>query len=242
MIHSELFPFAEEIRLSENLSVHYELVLRLLSEQLTDERKKRIREVIEQRTFDVSVVCEGIYDKGNVSAVMRSAEAFGFAPFHVIENSEKFKNSSRITRGSEKWLEIQKWKSSSECLTFLKKQQRQLIVTSLDADISIDDASERIDFSKPCALVLGNEKEGVSEEMLAAADYKIKIPMYGFVQSFNISVAAALCLYHISQKRRKFQFLNSLSLVQKKILEAIYTLRTLDSAEDQLRNYFQRNS
>ncbi len=242
MNHFQLFPFTEEIKLSENLNVHYELVLRLLSDQLTDERKKRIREVIEQRTFDVSVVCEGLYDKGNVSAVMRSAEAFGFAPFHVIEYSEKFKNSSRVTRGSEKWLEIQKWKSSSECISFLKKQQRQLIVTSLDATISIDDASDRIDFSKPCAVVLGNEKEGVSEEMLAAADYKIKIPMYGFVQSFNISVAAALCLYHISQTRRKLQYFNSLSLEQKKILEAVYILRTLDSAEDQLRNYFQRNS
>lgn len=242
MNHFQLFPFTEEIKLSENLNVHYELVLRLLSDQLTDERKKRIREVIEQRTFDVSVVCEGLYDKGNVSAVMRSAEAFGFAPFHVIEYSEKFKNSSRVTRGSEKWLEIQKWKSSSECISFLKKQQRQLIVTSLDATISIDDASDWIDFSKPCAVVLGNEKEGVSEEMLAAADYKIKIPMYGFVQSFNISVAAALCLYHISQTRRKLQYFNSLSLEQKKILEAVYTLRTLDSAEDQLRNYFQRNS
>lgn len=238
MKENNLFPFSEELRISDNLNVNYQLVLDLLSSQLTPERKNRITEVIENRTFDISVVCEGIYDRGNISAAMRSAEAFGFAPFHVVETFEKFKNANRVTRGSEKWLEISKWKSSSECISFLKNQNRKLIVTSLDANVSIDE----IDFSKPCAVVLGNEKDGVSKEMLEAADYRIKIPMYGFVQSFNISVAAALCLYHISQNRKKSKIKTELTEKQKSILEAVYTLRTLDSAEDQLKEFFRRKN
>lgn len=231
-----LFPFSEELKIQDNLQVNFQIILDLLSSQLTPERQKRIQEVIANRTFSVSVVCESIYDRGNISAAMRSAEAFGFAPFHVIETSEKFKNANRVTRGSEKWIEIQKWKSTKDCISFLKKQNRKLLVTSLDANISI----EEIDFSQPCAVVLGNEKEGVSQEMLEAADYRIKIPMYGFVQSFNISVAAALCLYHISQSRRQKGITSELTDKQKRILEAVYTLRTLDSAEEQLREFFKR--
>lgn len=238
MREKNLFPFLEEIKIQDDLSVHYQVILDLLSKQLTADRQKRINEVIENRTFDISVVCESIYDRGNVSAAMRSAEAFGFAPFHVIETSEKFKNANRVTRGSEKWLEIQKWKTSKDCISHLKSEGRKLIVTSLDANIAIDE----IDFSKPCAVVLGNEKEGVSQEMLSAADYRIKIPMYGFVQSFNISVAAALCLYHISQMRKKLKLGSELTETQKKILEAVYTIRTLDSAEDQLREFFRRQT
>ena len=236
-MNSQLFPFSEEISIKDNLKVHYQLILDLLGPQLTPERNKRILEVIQHRTFNVAVVCESIYDRGNISAAMRSAEAFGFAPFHVIETASKFKNANRVTRGSEKWLEIKKWKTTKECVSHLKSQGRKLIVTSLDANISIDE----IDFSQSCAVVLGNEKEGVSEEMLAAADYRIKIPMYGFVQSFNISVAAALCLYHISQKRKQLNISSELNQTQEKILQALYTLRTLDSAEEQLEEFFRRN-
>ncbi|MBL7543395.1 MAG: RNA methyltransferase [Bdellovibrionaceae bacterium] len=231
-----MFPYTEEIVLSPHLNVHYKLVLDLLLPQITPERQKRFDEVLAHRTFEVATVCESLYDRGNVSAVVRSAEAFGFAPFHVIETSEKYKNSARVTRGAEKWIEERKWPSTESAVEFLKSENRKLIVTSLDANIAIDD----IDFSQPVALVLGNEKDGVSEAMKAAADYRIKIPMYGFVQSFNISVAAAICLYHIAQKRKNLGKSSELTELQKEILRAHYVLRTLDSGADQLREYFSR--
>lgn len=231
-----MFPYSEEIEVSPHLKVNYKLVLDLLLPQITEERQQRFSEVLSHRTFEVATVCESLYDRGNVSAVIRSAEAFGFAPFHVIETGEKFKNSARVTRGAEKWVEERKWKSTTSAVEFLKSENRKLIVTSLDANIAIDD----IDFSKPVALVMGNEKDGVSEEMKAAADYRIKIPMYGFVQSFNISVAAAICLHHISQRRRQLGLKSELTEQQREIMRAHYVLRTLDSGADQLQEYFNR--
>lgn len=233
-----MFPHSEEIEISPHLKVNYKLVLDLLLPQITDERQQRFNDVLAERTFEVATVCEGIYDRGNISAVVRSAEAFGFAPFHIIETGEKFKNSARITRGAEKWIEEKKWKSTASAIDFLKSEKRKLIVTSLDANIAIDD----IDFSQPVALVMGNEKDGVTDEMKAAADYRIKIPMYGFVQSFNISVAAAICLYHISQKRKLLGKKSELTEKQREIMRAHYVLRTLDSGEDQLREYFNRQA
>ena len=233
-----MFPYSEEIELTAELKVNYKLILDLLLSQITSERQKRFDEVLEHRTFDVATVCEGIYDRGNISAVIRSAEAFGFAPFHVIEKDEKFKNSQRVTRGAEKWIEEKKWKSSESAIQYLKSEKRKLIVTSLDANIAIDD----IDFSQPVALVMGNEKEGVSELMKASADYRIKIPMYGFVQSFNISVAAAICLYHISQKRKQLGKMSELTVKQKEILRAHYVMRTLDSSVDQIKEFFNRQA
>lgn len=231
-----MFPHSEDIEVSPHLKVNYKLVLDLLLPQITVERQQRFNEVLSHRTFEVATVCESIYDRGNISAVIRSAEAFGFAPFHIIETGEKFKNSARVTRGAEKWVEERKWKSTSSAVEFLKSENRKLIVTSLDANVAIDD----IDFSKPVALVMGNEKDGVSEEMKAAADYRIKIPMYGFVQSFNISVAAAISLHHISQKRKQLGLKSELTDQQRKILKAHYVLRTLDSGADQLQEYFNR--
>lgn len=231
-----MFPYSDEVEVSPHLKVSYKLVLELLLPQITAERQQRFQEVLSHRTFEVATVCESIYDRGNISAVIRSAEAFGFAPFHIIETGEKFKNSARVTRGAEKWVEERKWKSTLSAVDFLKSEKRKLIVTSLDANIAIDD----IDFSQPVALVMGNEKDGVSEEMKAAADYRIKIPMYGFVQSFNISVAAAISLHHISQKRKQLGLKSELTEQQRDILKAHYVLRTLDSGSDQLQEYFNR--
>ena len=94
-----------------------------------------------------------------------------------------------------------------------------------------------VDFTTPIALVLGNEKSGISEEMLEAADERVIIPMPGFVQSFNISVAGALCLYQIYQDRLQKLGRNAdVTEPQIDILNAHYALRTLDSASDILRN------
>ncbi len=233
-----MFPYSEEIEITSELKVNYKLVLDLLLSQITPERQKRFDEVLEHRTFEVATVCEGIYDRGNISAVVRSAEAFGFTPFHVIERDEKFKNSQRVTRGAEKWIEERKWKSSETAIQHLKSEKRKLIVTSLDANISIDE----IDFSGPVALVMGNEKEGVSDLMKSSADYRIKIPMYGFVQSFNISVAAAISLYHISQRRKQLGKTSEMTAIQKEILRAHYVMRTLDSSADQIKEFFNRQA
>jgi tRNA (guanosine-2'-O-)-methyltransferase len=235
-LFSSCFPYGAEIPVSTHLNVHYSVILEHIGPLLTDHRRERIDQVVAHRNFSTAVVLEGIYDRGNISAVMRTAEGLGFANFHIIETQEKFKDANRVSQGADKWVEVKKWKQTSEAVKAIKAQGYQLVVTTLEASRPIGE----IDFSRPTALVLGNEKDGASREMIEAADERIIIPMNGFVQSFNISVAGALSLYHIYQDRlKKRGDQPDLNQEQQNILKALYYLRTQDSAADMLERILQ---
>jgi tRNA (guanosine-2'-O-)-methyltransferase len=215
------------------LKADYQDVMKHIFPLLTEERQRKITNVVNERCFNISVVLESVYDRGNTSAVMRSAEGLGFSNFHVIETFEKFKEANRVTQGADKWLEVKKWKASKDCIDHLKKNKIRICVTSLQASRPL----QEVDFSTPLALVLGNEKDGVSKEMLDAADERVILPMPGFVQSFNISIAGALCLYHIWYDRKQKLGTNAdLTAEQKEILKAVYAMRTMDSAESILKS------
>ncbi len=232
-----MFPFEDWLQI-KNAQISAENVVEKLLPLLTAERRQKIDQVLEGRTFNVSVVLENIYDRGNASAVMRSAEALGLTRVHLIESGEKFKESQRTTAGADKWIELKKYKSTPECLAQLKSEGVQIIVTHLD---STSKPIGEIDFTQPSALVLGNEKDGVSPEMLAAATHRVILPMVGFVQSYNISVAGALSFYQIYADRMQRQGRHGdLSEKEKMILKAHYYLRTQPSAEDVLFEMVQR--
>jgi tRNA (guanosine-2'-O-)-methyltransferase len=234
-----MFPHSERIPVDMHLSVHYELILQHIGPLLTAERRQKIDRVVAGRNFETAVVLEGIYDRGNISAVMRTAEGLGYANFHVIETQEKFKEANRVTQGADKWVEVQKWKQSKDCIKALKDQGYRICVTTLEASKPIAE----IDFSGKTALVLGNERDGVTHEMIDAADERMIIPMPGFVQSFNISVAGALCLYHIMQDRIRRTGSNAdLTPKEQEILKALYYMRTQDSAADYLKEMFSRGT
>lgn len=218
-----IFPYSEPLDCGDGRKLESSLIIEQLAPLITEERKNRIEQVVAARTYSLAVVLEGIYDRGNASAVMRSAEAMGFARIHMIENTEKFKAANRVTQGADKWLDVTRWKSTRAAVAAIKSQGYRLCVTSLEASKPLDE----IDFSEPTALVLGNEKEGVSQEMLEAADERVRIPMQGFVQSYNISVAGALCLYHVLQDRKRRLGRNGdLSAEQQQLLKASYYLRS----------------
>ena len=233
-----MFPLGSEISLlNDKLKVSPREVLEHVFPLLTPDRQQKIDRVVQGRCFDISVVLESIYDRGNISAVMRTAEGLGFANFHIIETFEKFKEANRVTQGADKWVETKKWKSTKEFIRFAKDNKIRICVTSLEAAKPIHE----VDFSTPLALVLGNEKSGASAEIIEAADERVIVPMPGFVQSFNSSVAGALCLYQIYQDRLKRRGLVSdVTPEQIEILKAHYALRTLDSAEEILKAKLQR--
>ena len=229
-----MFPLPSDISLLDGkLIVTPDQVLEHIYPLLTEERRNKIERVVPARCFDISVVLESIYDRGNISAVMRTAEGLGFSNFHVVETFSKFKEANRVTQGADKWVETKKWKKSSDFINYAKDNKIRICVTSLNAAKPISE----VDFTTPLALVLGNEKDGVSPEMIEAADERIIIPMPGFVQSFNISIAGAIGLYHIYQDRlRKLGKVSDVTSAQIKILKAHYALRTLDSAESILKS------
>lgn len=240
-----MFPFSEvieiqshKVALARPVSLSANDVHDRVAGMLTQERIQKISRVVSERTFNVSVVLENIYDRGNASAVMRSAEALGFGQVHSIELSEKLKESQRTTAGADKWVELSRWKSTKACVDQLKKEKKQIVVTHLD---ETSKPIGEVDFTKPTAIVLGNEKDGASKEMIEAADVRVILPMVGFVQSYNISVAGALCFYHIYMDRMRRQgHHGDLTEEQKMILRTQYYLRTQDSAYDVLAELIAR--
>jgi len=235
---SIIFPYDSEIEIEKGIKVSYLKVLEHIWPLLTEERRQKIMRVASQRNFNLAVVLENIYDRGNASAVMRSLEAFGYPCVEVIEGSERFKNANRVSSGAEKWLRLRRWSHSLDCWKRLKEEGYQICVTSLQSSKPIDE----IDWNRPTALVLGNEKDGISPEMFERADERIIIPMQGFVQSLNISVAGAISIYHIHQIHQQKQTSTSISTLteeQINILKAHYALKTLDSSPQILKSKLQ---
>lgn len=168
-------------------------------EFLTPERRRRIDAVVAQRTRTLTVVMEALGDPQNVNAVLRTAEAFGLQEVHVVEGPMKaYDRNKKISQNADKWLEVVRWKTSAECLAHLKGRGFRVYATHL-GEGSKDLAA--LSFAHPVALVFGNEHRGVSEEALAAADVQYAIPMRGFSQSFNVSVAAAVSLFRAVERR-----------------------------------------
>ncbi len=144
---------------------------------------------------------------------------------HLIDPpGAKFKAAKRVSKGAEKWLDVHLHNSPSNSLSELRKDGFKVYATDLNTDKTIDD----LDFSKPIAIVLGNENEGTSKEMIDAVDGTFRIPMFGFSQSFNISVAAALIFYHARQKIKSGLDKDSPRYAQ---VLANYYLRCFDAPE-----------
>ena len=230
------FPHTTPLKVG-NLEVSPEQILELAAPFLTPERLNRIEQVVANRTYSVVPVLENIYDRGNISAVMRSSEALGLQAVHVVELSERFKSANRVTQGADKWLDVVRWQSSKECALDLKSRGYKIYATHLEAAVPISE----IDWSQPSAIVFGNEKDGVSKEMLELCDQAVIIPMLGFVQSFNISVAAAISLYHIYQDRlRRTGKHGDLSEEEKRTLMALYCIRSAKNPERLLNRLLER--
>ena len=211
------------------LKVSVEDILKHLAPRLTPERWSKIQKVVANRTCEVTPVLEDIYDRGNISAVFRSAEAMGFQNVHVIEPSEKYKESQRITRGAEKWLDIRRFKQTVTAVAHLREQGYQVLATHLDSNAR---PLNEMDLKQPTAIVFGNEKDGISKDMIELCDATVILPMRGFVQSYNISVAAAIAFQTIVGIRDQAGLGGTLSDGEKRILEAHYVLRTLDNSAE----------
>lgn len=170
------------------------LLLDHFSSYLTDHRKEVVEQVLGFRTRHITLVLEEIYQSQNASAVIRTCECMGIQDLHFIENEVKYEVNKRVLKGSHKWVDIIKYKDKdavATCFEHLKNQGYKILVTDPSPDgISIYD----VPIDKKIALVMGNELHGTSAFALSQADMKVRIPMYGFTESLNISVSAAICL------------------------------------------------
>ena len=172
-------------------------VVRALAPLVTDARLARMREVVAARTRSLVPVLEDLADPHNGAAVMRSADAFGCHEVHVIEGRHPFAVSTRVTRGTHRWLELRKHESTERCLSHLAERGYAVYVAAMDGAVG----PEAIARVPRAAIVFGNEHRGVSPAVRAAAAGTYAIPMVGFVESLNVSVASAITLYVASRGR-----------------------------------------
>ena len=179
-------------------------LVQYLKEFVVDERRELFEEKIEQRTKHITVVLENIFQGRNISASIRSADCFGVQDVHVIENDNYFNDDSEVSMGADKWIKTTRYNhenhNSAAAIKKLKEEGYQVIAATphnTDCDLyDIEITDQKI------ALIFGAEVRGCSEETLMLADKRMRIPMYGFTESFNISVSVSLCLQHLTYKMR----------------------------------------
>jgi len=184
----------------------YGLKLKLLEHItafITEDRRARFTEVLKQRTRHMTIILEDIYQPHNASAVLRSCDCFGIQDVHIIENRNKYEVNPDVALGSAKWLTLYKYNKTQSntvsCLQSLKEKGYRIVATSPHKD---DFTPATLPIAKPFALLFGTELQGLSEEALANADEFIRIPMFGFTESLNISVSAAILLHSLTLRLR----------------------------------------
>ena len=170
----------------------------------TPEREAKLKEALRQRQYDLTLVLSNIHDPHNVSAIYRSCDAFGVAQVHLHYTTEAFPKLGGKSSGSaRKWVESRRHRDSGELFGALRGEGMQILATSFSTAAK---PLRQWDMLKPTAIILGNEHAGVERELLDAADGELYIPMRGMIQSFNVSVAAAIILAEAARQREEAGF------------------------------------
>lgn len=178
--------------------------IRELSEIVQPIRLEKIFKYSQERTNYITVILEDINQSHNISAALRSCDCFAIQHVHIIESVHRYKVNEGISRGADKWLDVHKYNSrgvnnTQICLDKLKSQGYKIIATTPHAkDMLID----QVPLDQKIAIMFGTEEKGLSKTALDQADYYAKIPMYGFTESFNISVSVAITLYDLVKRLR----------------------------------------
>ncbi len=192
-------------------------LIKHLSNFVTENRFSLFNKIVQDRTRYMTLVLENIFQAHNASAVLRSCDCFGVQDVHIIENENKYTLNPDVALGSSNWLNIQRYNATENnslaAINTLKEKGYRIIATTPHTnDISL----ENFDISKgKFALMFGSELPGLSKIALDNADEFLKIPMYGFTESFNISVSAAVILHHLSLKLRQSEIDFTLSQKEK---------------------------
>lgn len=205
-----------------------ERLYQILSEHLTERKRNLFDAVANQRTRHLTLVMEDIYQTHNSSAIVRSMESWGVQDIYSIENRNSFHLHRRIARGAYDWLTLHQYNSHKnntlECINDLKNKGYKIVATTLH-----DNAKplEELDISQKTAIVMGTELTGVSDEIKMTADEHVIIPMYGFTESLNVSVASAVIMQHLMQKLKRSDIAWQLTEEEKLELKIQWAKRSI---------------
>ena len=210
--------------------------IQYLEQFVTEKRKEIFKQVLNNRTRYFTVALEDLYQMHNVSAVVRSADVFGWQDLHIIQQKYDPKLSHSIAKGAEKWLDIHRYPDTQSAIDRLRKKGYQIVATTPHTnDVNLQD----FDISRPSAFFFGVEKDGLSGQVLDQADVYLKIPMYGFTESLNISVAAALIMRDVTERLRQSDINWQLSDEEKEKIYLQWLEKSIKSIDLIKKKYFE---
>jgi len=217
-------------------------IINLLSPFITERRLDLMKNVLSQRSKYMTIVLEDIFQPHNASAVLRTADCLGLQDIYIIENRNKYKVNPDVALGSANWLNLNKINSfennSIETVKILKQKGYRIVATTPHKeDKNLEDFNIE---NGPFALVFGNEKDGISPSIIELADEFLKIPMYGFTESFNISVCAGICMHHLSLKLRNSELNYCLTQEEQNNVLASWLTYSINNADKILAEYENR--
>ncbi len=209
-----------------------EALLDYLLEFITDKRNSLFDEVLSNRTRHITVILEDIYQPQNASAVLRTCDLTGIQDIHIIENKNKYDVNPDVAVGSSKWLNLIKYNTEPEntekAIHSLKKEGYRIIATTPHKK---DQSLDEIPLDGKMAFLFGTELNGLSDTAIQLADEFVRIPMYGFTESYNISVSAALLLFTLTQKLRKSEIMWHLTDEEKIKIKLDWARKTIRRSE-----------
>lgn len=209
-----------------------------LSEFYSDNKRELFDRLVQHRTKHIAVVLEDIYQSHNASAVLRSCDCFGVQDVHVVESRNQFNPAEDVAVGSSKWIDYYKHNNIQEAYNHLHDKGYRIIATLPHENDTMIGA---LDLSRPVALVFGTELTGLTQEAINGADGYVKIPMYGFTESFNISVCAALSLFSTTERMRKDNDIKwQLTPEQQLELKLYWSLQVIRDGEKVLKNIIEK--
>lgn len=172
------------------------------SQLVSDNRRQLIDRIAQLRTRHITIALEDVYQSHNAAAVLRSCDCFGVQDVHVVERNNPFNPAGDVAVGSSKWVDYYSYPDIESAYKELRHRGYRIVATTPHTN---DTLITDLDISTPVALIFGTELTGLTPQAIDLADEYVKIPMYGFTESFNISVSVALSLFNLTERLRHSQ-------------------------------------
>lgn len=201
---------------------------------VSEDRLYRFEKVLAKRTNYLTVVMEDVYHLHNASAVIRSADIFGIQEVHIIERRFAKRVDKKIALGAQKWIDINRYKTTEECIKTLKANGYKILATTPDrAALPLN----QLEINQKMAFLFGAEKEGLTSTAIEEADELIHIPMVGFTESLNVSVAAAILLQQMTTKLRESEMPWQLNAEEKEMKRLEWIRKSIKNIDQILARY-----
>ncbi len=218
--------------------------LKYLESYLTPERKALFEKIMKHRTRHFAIVAQDTYQDHNASALIRTCDCFGVQDLHIIEEFNEYKLARGMTQGAEKWVNqfhYSEYQDNTQtCIAHLKAKGYSIVATTPHKE---DCLIDNYDFRKKSAFFFGTEKNGLSQQVLDQADSFVKIPMYGFSESFNISISVALVLQSLMKRLKASSEIDWQLPEQEKLdLKIDWCKKTIVNGEQIANKYLRDNN